>query len=149
MRPDDRGPVAIRLRVWSDAPNDYRRVVFLVRELTSAKTKAQFAKEQRERKPGSSEPYVATPPDHPPPPPPLAEQQPEAPNARAAWVPGYWTWTGSDWGWSAGFWRDEAIATPAPRIERPSARPAPNAIWIGGRWLVRAGGFIWIDGRWR
>jgi hypothetical protein len=27
--------------------------------------------------------------------------------------------------------------------------PAANAIWIGGRWLIRAGAVIWIDGRWR
>ncbi len=149
MRPDEPGSVRIRVRLWSDAPNDYRRVVFLVRELTSAKTKAQYAREQRDRKPDKGEAYVPTSPDHPPPPAPLAEQQPPAPNARAAWVPGYWTWTGNDWAWSTGFWRDEAIAMPAPRVERPGAPPAPNAIWMGGSWQVRAGGYVWIGGRWR
>ena len=75
-------------------------------------------------------------PSHGAPPAPLVEEKPARTNAAAAWVPGYWTWTGTDWGWIAGFWRDGEI--PAPRVEMPGASPQLGAIWIGGSGGVSA-----------
>ena len=139
----------IDVRIWSDAPNDLSGVIFLVRHAISTKTRAEEEKEWASIKP---EPAAAhheeKKPDHGAPPAPLAEEQPGAPSASARWVPGYWTWTGTAWGWVAGFWRDDGVAMPAPRIEVPGAAPE-GAVWIGGAWQLRAGAWIWVGGRWR
>jgi hypothetical protein len=167
----------IHVRIWSDAPNDLERVVFMIVHETSKKTKQQIAKERAKREERARKdaeearqhpppprtisdgeldralgdrrdtPASAPPTPHGPPPAPLAEQQPARPPG-AAWVPGYWTWTGTAWGWIAGFWRDARVATPAPRIEVPGAPPAPHAVWIVGAWQLRGGAWVWVGGRW-
>ncbi len=144
--------VVMKVRLWSDSPNDLSRVVFLVRQLTSTKSRAQVAKEEAERDrkhDDTAAPPPAPVPDHGAPPAPLAEQRPPAPVATATWIPGYWTWTGSAWGWSSGFWRDDAYAAPAPQVEVPGAPPMPAAVWIAGSWQLKAGTWFWIHGRWR
>jgi hypothetical protein len=151
----------LHLRLWSDAPNDLEGAVFLVRQMTSKKSKAEMDKEwekeaaKREREaakhphrdpPRREEPRV---PQHGPPPAPLAEARPQQPAVTATWIAGYWQWTGTQWGWVAGFWRDDRLAMPAPRIEVPGAPPGETAVWVGGVWTLRAGAWIWIGGHWR
>lgn len=148
----------IDVRIWSDAPNDLSGVIFLVRHAISTKTRAEEEKEwaKLESEPAPPPTHAEKKPDHGAPPAPLAEERPGAPSASARWVPGYWTWlapksdpsTGATWGWVAGFWRDDGIAMPAPRIEVPGAAPE-GAVWIGGAWQLRAGGWFWVAGRWR
>ena len=139
----------IDVRIWSDAPNDLAGVVFLVRHAISTKTRAEEEKEwaKLEAQPPSTTP--APRPEHGAPPAPLAEARPGAPSASARWVPGYWTWSGSAWGWVAGFWREDGVDMPAPRVEVPGAAPLAGAVWIGGAWQLRAGAWIWVTGRWR
>jgi len=141
----------LHIRIWSDVPNDLEGVVFMVRHLTSTKTPKQMKKEVAswETSDAPVPPKRAEPKGHGPPPAPLVEEQPARTTATAAWVPGYWSWTGSAWGWVAGFWRDERVAMPAPRVEMPGAAPGEGAIWIGGTWSLRAGAYVWIGGRWR
>jgi hypothetical protein len=140
----------LKVKLWSDTPNDLDHVVFLVRQLTSTKSRAEVAKEEDKRDRSHEAPVTREPvPDHGAPPAPLAEQRPVAPVATATWIPGYWTWTGSAWGWVAGFWRDERIAMPAPQVEVPGAPPAAAAVWIAGAWQLRAGTWVWVRGRWR
>ena len=142
-----------RIRIWSDTPNDLDHVVFMVRKLTSTHSREDNRKEQASR--DRSHDTTATPTttstvveEHGPPPAALAEVQQEQTSAAATWVPGYWTWTGSEWGWLAGFWRVDP-AMPAPRVELPGAPPAVNAIWIGGTWQRQGTTWIWNRGRWR
>ena len=146
----------LHVRLWSDVPNDLEGVVFMIRQVTSTRTPAQVEREladrdRRDRR--APEPPARTDsppaPDHGPPPAPLVEERPAPPHAAVAWTPGYWTWTGSAWGWIAGFYRDDRAAAPAPRVELPGAPPRPDATWIGGTWQLRAGSYVWIRGRWR
>jgi len=148
--------MTMRVRIWSDAPNDLENVVFMVRHVLSKKSLAEVKKDEAEElREAEKHPVKESdlppppPPSHGPPPAPLAEQQPPAPIAGATWTPGYWTWTGNAWGWIAGFWRDDRVAMPAPRVEMPGAPPAPMAVWIGGAWTLRGGSWIWVRGRWR
>jgi hypothetical protein len=145
------------LWLWSDAPNDLDRVVFMVRREVSKKTKEEVDKEQAKRAredaqhPPKRDAVAWTPPpraDHAAPPAPLAEARPEQP-PNTVWVPGYWTWTGTAWGWIAGSWRAARVAMPAPRVEVPGTPLAPNAVWIVGAWQRRAGTWVWIGGCWR
>jgi hypothetical protein len=140
----------ITVKIWSDAPNDLEGVVFLVRHAISTHTRAEEDKEwaQYEKEHAHDPaPPPAPRPDHGAPPPPLAEERPPKP-AGGVWIAGYWTWTGTQWGWTSGFWRTD-VATPAPRLEVPGAPPGEGAIWVAGTWQLRAGAWIWIGGRWR
>jgi hypothetical protein len=140
----------LHVLIWSDVPNDLSGVTFLVREVMS---------KDKPKPPEPEKPYVpskdelaqaakASLPSHGPPPAPLVEDRPARTSDTASWVPGYWTWTGAQWGWIAGFWRD-AVDTPAPRAEVPGDAPVAGAIWIGGSWRRQAGRWIWTGGRWR
>jgi hypothetical protein len=140
----------LHVRIWSDVPNDLSGVTFLVREVMS-KDKPQAPKPVApDREPHRNETTASAPPPQPhgAPPPPLVEERPARTSASASWVPGYWKWIGSDYGWVAGFWRD-AADMPAPRIEAPGDAPRVGAVWIGGTWRRSAGGWTWIGGRWR
>ncbi len=142
----------LRVRVWSELPNDLDGVVFMVRHLVSRNSVEEDNRSMDEAS-REGRTYTPPPPDpiarRGPPPAALVEAVPPRPNARAVWIPGYWTWTGERWGWLAGFWRDDALALPAPQIEIPGEPPGIGAIWIGGSWEIRAGAHVWIRGRWR
>jgi len=150
----------LRVRIWSEVPNDLEGVVFLVRHVTSKRTVEEAARDQaeymkrleREEREGKRD-ITTPPPPRPPvpdaPPAPLAEERPPAPSASSTWIPGYWVRTGGQWGWVAGFWRDERHVMPPPQVEIPGAPPHPGAVWIGGTWTLRAGVRVWIRGRWR
>jgi hypothetical protein len=136
----------MHVRIWSDVPNDLSGVIFMVRQLTSTHAPR---KPEKVDPPDPSERVAVTkppPPSHGAPPAPLVEEKPERTSNAAAWVPGYWTWTGAEWGWIAGFWRDGDV--PAPRVEMPGAAPT-GAIWVGGNWQRHSGSWVWIAGRWR
>jgi hypothetical protein len=144
----------MHIRIWSDVPNDLDGVVFMVRQLTSTKSKKETKKEWADIEKKHAHDKVdytpkPKPETHGPPPAPLVEERPQQPFAGAMWIDGYWSWTGQTWGWVAGFWRDDRYAMPAPRIEVPGDVPHAGAIWIGGTWTLRAGQYVWITGRWR
>ncbi|HEY1546927.1 MAG TPA: YXWGXW repeat-containing protein [Kofleriaceae bacterium] len=158
---------AMTVRLWSVEPNDLDGVVFLIRHVTSTKppkqlSKDEVAKLERDRAAenariakqavASPSPRSTPQPTDTPwqaPPPPLAEARPDQPSAAATWVPGYWKWTGTSYGWVAGQWRDASIADmPAQRIEAPGDAPR-DAIWIAGAWHRSGGRWVWIGGRWR
>jgi len=70
------------------------------------------------------------------PPPARTETIPTAaPSQAHAWVPGYWTHTGSRWVWVAGHWE---------------MRPRTAAIWVPGHWDKDPGdrGWVWTSGHW-
>jgi hypothetical protein len=115
--------------------------------------------------PGPPEPpSEPTPEPHDPegpPPAPLADPQPPKPSTNAEWVPGYWHWSGFEWGWIAGWWRvpegdlEAGLTVHAPeappplREETPSARPAPNAVWTAGFWQWNDTTWVWVKGSWQ
>jgi len=37
---------------------------------------------------------------------------------------------------------------PPPRHERVTAKPFPNAVWIGGHWQWKGGKYVWVSGHW-
>ncbi|HEY5949824.1 MAG TPA: hypothetical protein VIV40_30220, partial [Kofleriaceae bacterium] len=148
--------VDLHVKLWSDVPNDLEGAIFLVRHLTSKKSKADVDKEWAKLERDAAKhpqqapaPHPKPQPQHGPPPAPLAEARSAQPTANARWIAGYWQWTGAQWGWVAGFWRDERVAMPAPRVEVPGALPSAAAVWVGGVWQLRGGGWIWIEGHWR
>jgi hypothetical protein len=53
-----------------------------------------------------------------------------APSDRHFWAPGYWHWSGRDYGWRAGSWQ----------VRRD------NYNWVGGRWVDRGGRWEWMPG---
>lgn len=148
--------IDLHVRLWSDVPNDLEGTVFLIRHLTSKKSKAEVDKEWEElaqeqaKKPPKDVPKdPRRVPEHDAPPAPLVEARPAQPTANATWIAGYWQWTGSQWGWVAGFWRDARVAMPEPRLEVPGQMPSAAAVWVGGSWQLRAGAWIWVRGHWR
>lgn len=66
-----------------------------------------------------------------PPPPPKAEVKPDAPNPRAAWISGHWSWDGHKYVWKSGYW----VKTPRGR-------------WVGGHWKKTPHGHVWVGGYW-
>jgi hypothetical protein len=96
-----------------------------------------------------------------PPPAPLADPQPPKPSTNAEWVPGYWNWSGFEWGWMVGWWRvpegdveagltvHAPEAPPALREETPPTRPAPNAVWTAGFWQWDETTWVWVKGSWQ
>jgi WXXGXW repeat (2 copies) len=68
-----------------------------------------------------------------PPPAPLTEERPPAPSAQAAWVAGYWHWTGVHYAWIPGHWEQA---------------PA-GATWAGPRYVSRDGAYFYEPGAWQ
>ena len=67
-----------------------------------------------------------------PPPAPLNEERPPSPSAQAAWVAGYWHWTGVHYAWIPGHWEQA---------------PA-GATWAGPRYVTRDGAYFYEPGAW-
>ena len=67
-----------------------------------------------------------------PPPPPMVEARPPTPGGRAAWVAGYWHWTGMQYTWIPGHWEE--------------ARP--GAVWRAPRYSLREGVYFYEPGGW-
>jgi len=68
-----------------------------------------------------------------PPPAPVAEQRPPAPGPQAAWVQGYWHWTGMQYAWIPGHWET------AP----------PGTAWAAPTYTQRDGRVVYESGGWR
>jgi hypothetical protein len=66
-----------------------------------------------------------------PPPAPVREDRPPPPSARAAWVPGYWHWTGMQYSWIPGHWE-----------------AAPPGQWSGPVYTSHDGKYFYESGRW-
>ena len=120
---------------------------------------------------GTPTPPEPTPPVEPAPPEPhdpegpppaaLADPQPPKPSTNAEWVPGYWHWSGFEWGWIVGWWRvpegdleagltvRAPEAPPALREETPPTRPAANAVWTAGFWQWDETAWVWVKGSWQ
>jgi hypothetical protein len=66
------------------------------------------------------------------PPEPVYEEQTDAPSPGQYWVPGYWQWTGSDWGWYYGAW----AAPPEGRIyvEPYYEHVNGHVVYVRGYW---------------
>ncbi|MGH3577734.1 MAG: hypothetical protein ACRDU0_09270, partial [Mycobacterium sp.] len=69
----------------------------------------------------------------PNPPAPPAEAPPgQPPVAESFWVPGNWVWTGTTYGWRAGYW----------------ARVEPGYVWIPAHYSWTPGGYLFVAGYW-
>ena len=68
------------------------------------------------------------------PPAPLVEARIAAPGPGYLWVPGYYTWDGSAYIWTAGRW---------------TLRPRKGALWVPGHWQRERRGWFFIEGHWR
>ena len=75
----------------------------------------------------SGQPVVGAPPAPPP------EVVVGSPGPAYAWVPGYWSWSGS-WVWVGGRW---------------VLPPHPGGVWVSGHWVRYPHGYVWIRGYWR
>ncbi len=70
-------------------------------------------------------------------PPPLEsriELVPIAPSANHVWIDGHWGLGGSAYSWQPGQW---------------VARPAPQAVYLPGRWERQRRRWVYVDGGWR
>jgi hypothetical protein len=63
----------------------------------------------------------------------IVETASPAPGPEWSWIAGHWDWRGR-WVWEHGYW---------------TKRPHPGAVWVGGAWVIRGGGWVWVEGRWR
>jgi len=71
--------------------------------------------------------------EFPAPPPPNPESPGAAPAANALWIPGYWTFDGRAYNWTAGHWEippPNARAYVAPHWEHSGGIP----VYVPGRW---------------
>ena len=68
-----------------------------------------------------------------PPPAPIAEERPIPPGPQAAWVTGYWHWTGMHYAWIPGHWEN------AP----------PGSTWAAPQYGLRDGAYFYEPGTWR
>lgn len=67
------------------------------------------------------------------PPPEQAEMVPPPPGPNSVWVPGRWSYNGTDWAWIGG---------------RYETRPTSTAQWIPGHWTQQGNAWVWTSGRW-
>jgi hypothetical protein len=67
-----------------------------------------------------------------PPPEPMREPRPQAPDAQAVWVAGYWHWSGMQYTWIPGHWE----------------RAPPGASWHAPRYSLRDGTYFYEPGSW-
>lgn len=67
-----------------------------------------------------------------PPPAPVHEERPPQPSPQAAWVGGYWHWTGMQYAWIPGHWE----------------APPPGAVWSAPAYTMRDGKYIYETGSW-
>lgn len=79
--------------------------------------------------------YVSTPVrvNVAPPAPLMDIARPAPPMPNAVWVPGSWSWNGSDYAWSTGQWN-----TPVSN----------GAIWVAARWERHDGYYLYYPGYW-
>ena len=68
------------------------------------------------------------------PPAPIVENQPAAPGPNHTWVGGYWSWNGSQYGWTAGHWEPT---------------PATAQGWDAPQWEHEGQGYRFRPGHWR
>ena len=68
-----------------------------------------------------------------PPPQPIPEARTAPPGANAAWVEGYWHWTGAQYSWIPGHWES------AP----------PGAHWYAPRYVSTDGAYFYEPGGWQ
>ena len=67
-----------------------------------------------------------------PPPAPVREDRPPQPSPQAAWVPGYWHWTGMQYSWIPGHWE----------------APPPGQSWTAPVYTARDGRYFYENGHW-
>jgi hypothetical protein len=63
----------------------------------------------------------------------MREERPVPPNAQAAWVQGYWHWTGMQYAWIPGHW---------------DAAP-PGATWAAPTYSTKDGKYFYETGGWK
>jgi hypothetical protein len=68
-----------------------------------------------------------------PPPQPVSEARPNAPDASAIWISGYWHWSGLQYAWIPGHWE----------IPRAGER------WVAPHYVMRDGVYYYVPGGWR
>jgi hypothetical protein len=67
-----------------------------------------------------------------PPPAPVTEARPPSPGPQAAWVAGYWHWTGMQYTWIPGHWE----------------APPAGTRWRAPRYSLRDGTYFYEPGGW-
>lgn len=72
---------------------------------------------------------------YPPPPAPIVETLPKPPVSAEPlrWRPGYWTWSGNGYAWTAGEYVPAATA---------------GTHWMPGHWVQSGAGYVWKPAGW-
>lgn len=95
-----------------------------------------------------------------PPPAAQTEMPPPKPSRDAAWIAGYWQWTGLDWSWLGGWWKvppQDLVAQatisapsppPPPQAEPRQRPPRLDAVWLAGAWYWDGAIWLWYPGQW-
>ncbi|MBR0551044.1 hypothetical protein [Stakelama marina] len=63
-----------------------------------------------------------------------AMRRPPRPSTIAVWIDGHWTWTGTQFVWTRGYW---------------DRNPPRGKRWLPGRWRQSDRGWYWVPGEWR
>ena len=67
-------------------------------------------------------------------PPPNRTERVNRPKPGHVWIPGHWSWSGSNYLWVSGLFVKE---------------PRPGASYSPGRWKFGFDGYTWVPGRWK
>ncbi len=67
------------------------------------------------------------------PPAPRSEVAGAPPQTGDVWVPGYWTYSNSQWVWMPGHWQ---------------VPPQSGHTWVAGHWDRTSRGWVWTPGHW-
>ena len=120
------------------------------------------AQQAAKPRPTTPEPPPAPVAHAPEGPPPAAQMEtpPPKPSLHAAWIAGFWKWTGFAWFWLEGWWKvpqqdlvaQTTIQAPAPPppivVEVMPPPPIPEAVWLAGVWYWNGHVWLWHAGRW-
>ncbi len=167
-RPAQTAGLDIKVRIWSELPNDLEGVIFIIEQsaVDPAVTDAAWqAYRDASRAYWDKLPARYKLPDPPrlgpttAPPPARVEIHPPRPSVHAEWIPGSWHWAGGSWNWMAGLWRvpdvditagatAEAPAPPPPVQVESQGRAIEGAVWTEGYWGW-SGQWVWVPGAWR
>jgi hypothetical protein len=157
------------LDIWSEVPNDYEGMVFVVEQhavagdMTADRWTAYLEAERawRVRYHAFLDGEVSvgrmtvadTKVTAPPPPPPRDETKPPKPSKNARWIPGYWLYEESRFHWIAGLWDvpqtdiEQELTVVAPKPPPPA--PPPTVVVEKPAEPQPIATAVWTPGHWQ